>query len=483
MYTYLVLFYTFIIVESCSSHDNKINNNNTQQHNNSIHDITTSDPCLIHFHDIPILILRAIPIPIQQPLPILSSSVLQEEDIEKEFKNNMEYNNIIYLSQVHCHNHKICVDTIYTISCCTRRVNVNIINESQLLQYANYDNLSTIGIEVFLRYCNNNNNNNNNTTTKSTTTTTNNIVKDEFHANDIAKILINHCLHSVLTINECLVIEINGKELVCRVSKICIDNKNSINDDEEENTTSSSSSENDKQLLSASEASLDEPFRGRITINTDFYVQTSNHDAIQIHDGRVLPEGSLPDDVIHVTTSDDEWFPVRRMLLAPCIHLTKYVQHGKGIYKNSVDQEKELKSRRSQDAPASGIHCYVNIDCCTFDRVLLFIMSEMYPDEYKFALDLSEINSLSLAAQELGLTSLSDLCRSQLSSFESRVRKDKYIRFSEIEKRNCNNELLIIIDGMVLDITRWIDEHPGKVTTHNTVLLCFFLVIFCRLNL
>jgi hypothetical protein len=358
-------------------------------------------------------------------------SVVQDECEEIQ---TMECN-VIYLSQVHCHNHKICVDTIYTICCCTRfYINENLTlsmksKESQLLLLTNnYDNLSAIGIEVFLRYCN-----------SSTTITTTNNSKDEFEANDIAKILINHCLHSVLTVNECLVIEIDGKELVCRVSKLCIDNRKSII---EENTTTISTSStchsdmmdsNDKQL-SAAEASLDEPFRGRVTINTDFYVQTSNHDAIEIHGGRVLPEGSLPDDVIHVTTSDDEWFPVRRILLAPCIHLTKYVQHGKGIYKNTLCQE-ETKSQRSQDAPESGIHCYVNIDCCTFDRVLFFIMSEIYPEEYKFALDLSEINSLSLAAQELGLTSLSDLCRSQLSSFESRVRKDKYILFSEIKTR------------------------------------------------
>ena len=89
-------------------------------------------------------------------------------------------------------------------------------------------------------------------------------------------------------------------------------------------------------------------------------------------------------------------------------------------------------------------------------------MSQLYPNEYKFALELSELNALSHAAEELGLISLSDLCHSQSSSFESRVRKDKYIRFNEIQERNKHDELLIIIDGMVLDITRWINEHPGK---------------------
>ena len=102
------------------------------------------------------------------------------------------------------------------------------------------------------------------------------------------------------------------------------------------------------------------------------------------------------------------------------------------------------------------------IDCCVFDRVLLFIASMLFPNEQKFALDLSEVNVLADAAEELGLQALADLCDSQSSSFDSRVRKDKYIRYAEIVKRNNdNNELLIIMDGMVLDISRWIDEHPG----------------------
>mmetsp|Transcript_34970 Transcript_34970/g.52185 ORF Transcript_34970/g.52185 Transcript_34970/m.52185 type:complete len:98 (+) Transcript_34970:891-1184(+) len=87
----------------------------------------------------------------------------------------------------------------------------------------------------------------------------------------------------------------------------------------------------------------------------------------------------------------------------------------------------------------------------------------MYSDEYKFSLELSEANAMSHAADVLGLQSLKDICDSQASSFASRVRSDSYIRFSEVKQRNEHNELLIIIDGMVLDITRWIDEHPGKV--------------------
>jgi len=55
----------------------------------------SDDPVLIHFHDIPVFISRAIPVPINVDN---NSSADEIEDTE----------DIIYLSQVHCHNHKIC---------------------------------------------------------------------------------------------------------------------------------------------------------------------------------------------------------------------------------------------------------------------------------------------------------------------------------------------------------------------------------------
>jgi hypothetical protein len=117
---------------------------------------------------------------------------------------------------------------------------------------------------------------------------------------------------------------------------------------------------------------------------------------------------------------------------------------------------------RSEDAPTNDgcPHAKLPIDCCVFDRVLLFIASLLFPDEQKFALDLSEVNVLADAAEALGLQALADLCGSQSSSFDSRVRKDKYIRYAEVVKRNNeNDELLIILDGMVLDITVSAETH------------------------
>jgi len=373
--------------------------------------VSNSDPVLLHFHNLPVFILRAVPI-------------LTEEQ-----------ENIIYLSRAHCHNHKICEDTTYTVTCCSRPSCSPLHEKNQILSI-NYDKLSALGIEVFLRY------------------TDAQDACQEFNANDIAKMIMNNSLFSVLSVNECLIITIGDTELVCRVSRVSV-----VRDEDDAILGGGDSSGSAGGGVSSAEASLDEPYRGRVTVNTEFYVQPSNPDSIKVNGERSLPE-TLPEDVIHVTTSDEEWFPVRRILLAPCINLTKYVQAGRGKYK---DVESLEKSKRGPDTPDTGMHCKVNIDCCTFDRVLLFIMSQLYPEDCKFALELSETNALSHAAEVLGLLALSDLCQSQLSSFASRVRKDKYIRFSEVKKRNESNELLIIIDGMVLDISRWIDEHPGKI--------------------
>ena len=416
--------------------------------------LNPSDPILIHFHVLPVFILRANPIQ-------LSSSQKDQSRIENDNMNMNMNMNTIYLSQAHCHNHKICEDTAYSITCCSRPPPTPIAaTPNSSISCHNYDNLSAVQIEVFLRY------------------NLEDQQQQTFASKEISSKLMNDTLFNVLTVNECLIVSIQGQDLVCRVSRVCTIQNSQDPILGSSNSSSVPEEEEEESNISSAEASLDEPFRGRVNVQTEFFIEASNPDTVHITDGKKIPEGTLPADVIHVTTSDDEWFPVRRILLAPCLHLTKYVQAGRGKYKhqgghghnhdNEQDQGGECKSlpssEKSPDAPPTGIHCRVDIDCCTFDRVLLFVMSQLYPHEYKFALDLSETNALSHAAETLGLLSLQDLCQSQLSSFTSRVRKDKYIRFNEVKARNDNpqtNELLIIVDGMVLDISRWIDEHPG----------------------
>lgn len=406
-------------------------------------EVNSNDPLLIHFHNLPVFVLKAMPL------------YLDETDGQPD-EHQQENEGTIYLSQAHCHNNKVCEDATYNITCCSRP-EIKPTRTSTSPSCVNYDKLSAVQIEVFLRYPGKNTDE-----------------YQEFQANTIARMLMNHTIFSILTVNECLTLTIDGTGLVCRVSRVCVV---SDKDDAILGGAGGEGNANDGDISSA-EASLDEPYRGRMTINTEFYVEASNPDTVQILGARHLPEGTLPEDVIHITTSDDEWFPVRRILLASCLNLTKYVQAGRGKYKDTPTAYLR-KSERSPDAPDGGIHCKVEIDCCTFDRVLLFIMSQLFPDDYKFALELSETNSLSNAAEVLGLLALSDLCASQLSSFASRVRKDKYIRFNEVKKRNEGNELLIIVDGMVLDISRWIDEHPGGPSIIPTQALnidctCFF---------
>ena len=33
--------------------------------------------------------------------------------------------------------------------------------------------------------------------------------------------------------------------------------------------------------------------------------------------------------------------------------------------------------------------------------------------------------------------------------------------FDELQRRNSEGESLLVIDGMVLDVTRWLPQHPG----------------------
>lgn len=355
------------------------------------HELYSSDSPLIHFHDIPIFALRAIPY----------TGIMDDDSVD-----------CLYLSDVHCHNNKICVDATYDVVCCSR-----IANENGA--YDDYPCLSRIGVEMFLRY------------------DANCKGKMTFHADDVARVLSSHTIFSILTVNECVVVTLDNIEIVCRVYQLCID------------------STDETSLL------LDEPYCGRVTANTEFFIRTSNVDAIFVDGSKDITDEELQKDVIHITTSDGEWFPVKRDVLFPCIKMTKYVQAGRGRYK---DVEILSIQERSSDAPLDGIHCKVPIDCCTFDRCLLFIMSQLFPSKYKFNLDLSETNALTEAAEILGLEALKDLCTAQQSSFVSRVRTDHYIRLNEVLRRNEQNEILIIIDGMVLDITKWLHDHPGGAT-------------------
>ena len=129
-------------------------------------------------------------------------------------------------------------------------------------------------------------------------------------------------------------------------------------------------------------------------------------------------------------------FPVSKELLRPCLSLTKYVR----------------------DTSVETAEIRVDIDCCTFDRVLLFLLATQRNQEYKFPLE--ELDVLLHAAQELKLVALRRLCESRKGEFERRIRTEG-VGLDEVFRRNSDGETLLLIDGMVFDVTEWLPEHPG----------------------
>jgi hypothetical protein len=300
-----------------------------------------------------------------------------------------------------------------SVTCCSR------LPEGEL-----YDTLSVVGVEVF---------------SADPQLNTDSL---ELDSKDISRELMNSSYQSVLTVNELVIIHIDKTKIGCRIYGVKTD-------------------PSEQYQVTAAELAMEDPYRGKVEIHTQFVSYASDDKcSITVLGAQRLPSEMSSPDVIHVTTSDGEWFPVNRILLATCLKLTQYVQSGKGKYQNVPSLP---IAERSVDAPDDGCpHCKVDIDCCTFDRVLIFIISMLYPDERTFTLGIDEGNSLADAANHLGLRPLADLCEQMTSSFESRVRRDRYIRFSEIQCwNNSGKQIILILDGMVLDITQWLDEHPG----------------------
>ncbi|KAK9908984.1 hypothetical protein WJX75_005570 [Coccomyxa subellipsoidea] len=147
---------------------------------------------------------------------------------------------------------------------------------------------------------------------------------------------------------------------------------------------------------------------------------------------RPRPFGGRSHTVIDVLTRDDELFPVKRKLLRPCINLTQAVR---------------------SDVPSVTI----NVDTLVFDRVLIFLEAtaagQLAPD---FAVHL--LGDLLHAGEALGLQSLQGYCRAKLGRLDSRI---QLRTFEEVEAHNAAGQCWLILDGMVLDVTRWLPEHPG----------------------
>ena len=94
-----------------------------------------------------------------------------------------------------------------------------------------------------------------------------------------------------------------------------------------------------------------ETYRGIVGIETEFYLILENSEVNwSLLNSPVIPPLLPHKDLINVYTKDHEHFPVLRRLLRPCISLTSTVQKGKGIY----DDTKRLQMKNLNDRISSN---------------------------------------------------------------------------------------------------------------------------------
>ena len=192
----------------------------------------------------------------------------------------------------------------------------------------------------------------------------------------------------------------------------------------------------------------------------------------------------LARETIAVETSDGEVFPVHRSLLRPCVALTRHVREaaagGVASSGKRAQWERDMgmvvetettetsssssSSRSSRSPPEAGRPgqkqkqtLRIPVDCERFDKVLLWLERESLGSalpEY----DVRTAEALVGAAETLGLVSLADACRESLGAHERRI-KTHFWR--DVLAHNEAGGVRVVVDGMVLDVKRWLPEHPG----------------------
>ena len=193
----------------------------------------------------------------------------------------------------------------------------------------------------------------------------------------------------------------------------------------------------------------------------------------------------LARETIAVETSDGEVFPVHRSLLRPCVALTRHVREAaaggvassgkRAQWERDMGLEMETETTETssssswspkpddQDDPAKAGRpgqkqtLRIPVDCERFDKVLLWLERESLGSalpEY----DVRTAEALVGAAETLGLVSLADACRASLGAHERRI-KTHFWR--DVLAHNEAGGVRVVVDGMVLDVKRWLPEHPG----------------------
>lgn len=256
----------------------------------------------------------------------------------------------------------------------------------------------------------------------------------------------------VVSVDDIYVVAVNGHQVVCRV--VAVEGDEDETEDEDEDADAD-----------------DDPYRGFCTPTTQCII-SSDHPSLIIHSTyrHTAPPVSRV-SIINIVTSDDEVFPVRRSLLRPCLALTNIVQSGMGKYRDDACQATEMR---------------ITVDCCTFDRVLLYLKHVLRYSRPRTVEDASSRSvpefifdpliaaDLHAAGMALKIQGLIDCAAKVLGSFQERVRRT-YITYEEIVATNdagtASFELSgrrehtwLVMQGMVLDVSKWLDEHPGGST-------------------
>ena len=250
-------------------------------------------------------------------------------------------------------------------------------------------------------------------------------------ARAVVKALKQRCIGHVLAVGEVILLTVAGHELRLRVAQ----------------TDTADAGARDELVAYHC-------FRGVLAPETDVYLHAmqdredaagsalgslSRGGGLELTDCPLRPPSVPSANRVTVNCNDDEFFLVHKQVLRPCITLTGAVRAA---------------------GPSGGSEVQVDVSCLVFDRVLLFLEAEAQARPTpEFGINL--LDELLDAARKLGLRSLEDYCATRLGEFSSRLRE---YSFAEIKQRNAAGECLIIVDGMVLDVTRWLPEHPGGST-------------------
>lgn len=224
----------------------------------------------------------------------------------------------------------------------------------------------------------------------------------------------------VLTVSEVFAIRIDGVECRARVAEV--------------------------NIASAGEESIGyHCFRGRVGAETTFYVKSTDESSLFIdnNQGKERSVQLAKRETVYVNTRDGETFPVRRRLLRGCISLTSAVRRAGELRENDDDE--------------NFVTADVDVNTDVFDRVLIFLEAlALKRDPPRYDIRITE--SLADAAETLGCRDLREYCAEKLGAHASRIRE---YAWDEICAHNAAGGVWLVIDGMVLDVKRWLPEHPG----------------------